>query len=139
MPNLTKTFPNQSSSNFNPVLLFETSEEASSHSIQLAVSKKLTNSSLLSPSIKIRSFPSEDMHKFWTLTHNEKFLTFKNLYVVPGQVINLSLLKESHCNISHLFKAQELSMMFCLFGLDILKDPICMTSPIFIFPLTTEN
>lgn len=74
----------------------------------------------------LESLPSEDMHKFWTLTHKEKFLTFMNCSLIPGWVINLSLIKDSHCKIGHFFKALGLLMMFLLCGLEVFKDLIHM-------------
>ncbi|KAF3667634.1 hypothetical protein FXO38_08479 [Capsicum annuum] len=129
MANLSKTPPNLNFSNFDDIFLSETSDEASSHSIQLTVSNKCIASSSMSSSNKRRdssleSLPPEDMHKFWTLFHKEKFLTFKNHYIISGRVINLSLLKESHCNIEYFLKSQDMSMMLHLYGLEIFEDSI---------------
>lgn len=41
-------------------------------------------------------------------------------------IINLSQLKESHCNVNAFFKAQKLSIFFCLYGLEVFEDPVCM-------------
>lgn len=129
MSNLTKTSPNQNSSNFDRFILSESSEEASYYSIQLTVSKKYTISGFMSSSNKKRPSPLEslspkDMHMFQTFTHKEKFLPFNNRSIISILVINLSHLEESHYNIDHILKAQDMSMMFRLCGLKVFLDPI---------------
>ncbi|KAF3645397.1 hypothetical protein FXO38_19658 [Capsicum annuum] len=128
MSNLTKASTNQKPSNLDLVLLLKSSEEASSHSIQSTMSEKCTVSSFLSSSNKrrsspLKSLPPEDMHKFWSLTHKEKFLSFMNRPIISGRIVNFSLLKESHCNIGHFLKAQDLLTMLRLCGLEVFDDP----------------
>lgn len=72
------------------------------------------------------SLPHADMHKLWSLVHRENFLTFKNGSIISSQVINLSHVKESHQNIGHFIKAQDLSIMFHLYVLEVFEDPIRM-------------
>ncbi|KAG5607030.1 hypothetical protein H5410_028522 [Solanum commersonii] len=49
---------------------------------------------------------------------------FKSRPIVPGRVINLSQLRDSHCQVNTFFKAQKLSLFFSLCGLKLFEKVV---------------
>lgn len=70
------------------------------------------------------SFDLEDMHMFWGVEQKRKFEAFKKRPVVPGRVVNLEQLKESHCPVSSYFRTKKLSLLLRLSGLEYYEEPL---------------
>ncbi|KAG5592572.1 hypothetical protein H5410_043086 [Solanum commersonii] len=92
-------------------------------------SKKRTSSVKKKSCKKARSDPSipfepEDMHNFWGVEQKLKFEAFKKRPIVPGRVINLELLEESHCPVISLFRTQKLSLLLRLCGHELYEEPV---------------
>ncbi|KAL3328424.1 hypothetical protein AABB24_035852 [Solanum stoloniferum] len=49
---------------------------------------------------------------------------FKSQHIVPGRVVNLSQLKDSHCLVSSYLKVQKLSLLFSLCGLELFEEVV---------------
>ncbi|KAH0684738.1 hypothetical protein KY290_021790 [Solanum tuberosum] len=62
------------------------------------------------------------MHHFWGVEQKNKYDDFKVRPIVPGRVINLSQLRDSHCPVSSFLKAQKLSLLFSLCGLELFEE-----------------
>jgi len=86
-----------------------------------SVKKKSCKKARSDPSI---SFEPEDMHKFWGVEQNRKFEAFKKRPIVPGRVINLEQLEDSHCPVISLFRTQKLSLLLRLCGPELYEEPV---------------
>lgn len=123
----------------SPIFLSGSSNESSSDSQQSTLIKRCcpapnpTYSSKKPHTTSLKSFPLEDMHKFWICSQKDKFSAFKNYSIVRGRIINLCQLKNTFCNISHFFKFQDFFLVFYLCGFVVYKDPIRMFMQIYLF------
>ncbi|KAG5611897.1 hypothetical protein H5410_023178 [Solanum commersonii] len=86
-----------------------------------SVKKKNCKKARPDPSIP---FESEDMHNFWGVEQKLKFEAFKKRPIVPGRVINLELLEDSHCPVISLFRTQKLSLLLRLCGHELYEEPV---------------
>ncbi|KAH0669987.1 hypothetical protein KY285_024140 [Solanum tuberosum] len=65
-----------------------------------------------------------DMHRFWGIEQKIRYDKFKSRPIVPGRVINLSQLRDSHCQVNSFLKAQTLSLFFSLCGLELFEKVV---------------
>lgn len=131
MAHPSKTPTNYFSDNQDHVLIAGSFEEASSYCLHYDNPKKCTSTSSnyflkKTKSKSLETLPPEDMHKFWTTSHREKFVTLSSRSIVMGRVVNLHQLKKSQCNLSLMSKAWNLYLVFHLYGLEFFQDPIRM-------------
>ncbi|KAH0669724.1 hypothetical protein KY285_023884 [Solanum tuberosum] len=76
---------------------------------------KLSSSGTVSP---------EDMHRFWGVEQKQRYERFKSHPIVLGRVVNLSELRDSNCPISPFLRAQKLSLLFTLCGLEVFEEVV---------------
>ncbi len=60
----------------------------------------------------MESLSHMDMQWFWGIKQKHMYDHFKNFPIVPGHVVNLSQLMNSHCPLSSYVKAQKMSILF---------------------------
>ncbi|KAH0695828.1 hypothetical protein KY289_013310 [Solanum tuberosum] len=70
------------------------------------------------------SLTDEDSLRFWGLEHKSRFVSFSKSPIVPGRVVNLEHLEVSHCAVSTFFRAQKLSLLLRLCGLESYEEPV---------------
>ncbi|KAK4728754.1 hypothetical protein R3W88_021742 [Solanum pinnatisectum] len=68
------------------------------------------------------SLTDEDSLRFWRLEHQIRFVSFSKRPIEPGRVVNLEQLEASHCAVSMLFRAQKLSLLLCLCGIEFYEE-----------------
>ncbi|KAG5595789.1 hypothetical protein H5410_037021 [Solanum commersonii] len=68
------------------------------------------------------SLTDEDSLCFWGLEHKRRFMSFSKHPIVPGRVVNLEQLEASHCAVSTFFRAQKLSLLLHLCGLEFYEE-----------------
>ncbi|KAG5608959.1 hypothetical protein H5410_020240 [Solanum commersonii] len=107
-------------------LSFSSDSDIAESSARPFSSKKRTSSvkNKKARSDPLISFEPEDMHNFWGVEQKRKFEAFKKRPIVPGQVINLELLEDSHCPVISLFRNQKLSLLLRLCGHELYEEPI---------------
>ncbi|KAG5619627.1 hypothetical protein H5410_004845 [Solanum commersonii] len=62
--------------------------------------------------------------RFWGLEHKIYFVSFSKRPIVPGRVVNLEQLEASHCAVSTFFRAQKLSLLLRLCGLEFYEEHV---------------
>ncbi|KAH0745873.1 hypothetical protein KY285_007530 [Solanum tuberosum] len=72
----------------------------------------------------LETFSDDDSLKFWGPKHKIMFVAFSERPIVPGRVINLEQLEASHSAISSFFRAQKLSLLLRLCGLEFFEEPV---------------
>ncbi|KAG5587491.1 hypothetical protein H5410_047925 [Solanum commersonii] len=53
------------------------------------------------------SLPQADMQRFWGIKQKHKYDNFKSRSIVPGRVVNLNQLKDSHCPMKDIKKNKQ--------------------------------
>ncbi|KAK4713827.1 hypothetical protein R3W88_019734 [Solanum pinnatisectum] len=58
------------------------------------------------------------------MEQKNRYESFKSLPIVPGRVVNLSQLRDSHCPVSPFLKPKKLSLLFTLCGLELFEEAV---------------
>lgn len=60
----------------------------------------------------------DEVHEFWGATSKAKFVTFKKGPMVLSHVVNLGELEDYHCKVTAFLRAQKLSLLLRLCGVE---------------------
>ncbi|KAG5606433.1 hypothetical protein H5410_027925 [Solanum commersonii] len=70
------------------------------------------------------SLSHKDIQRFWGVEQKNRYDSFKSQPIVPGRVINLRQLRDSQYLVSSFLKAQILSLLFSICGLEFFEEVV---------------
>uniref|UniRef100_M1DKN7 Uncharacterized protein n=1 Tax=Solanum tuberosum TaxID=4113 RepID=M1DKN7_SOLTU len=131
----TRCMASLKNSDINSSSSFEVNVLSSSYSSNISLVSPSPSSKRRASSVKKKdqkkprssaygSLSPEDMQRFWEVEQKNMYDSFKSRPIVPGRVINLSQLRNSHYPVSLFLKDQKLSMLFSICGLDFFQEVV---------------